>query len=213
MDFHVTHQQKHSQGELLLRSFFGFIYIIIPHGILLMLLGIGAFFHKIISFLSCLFTGKFPKSSFDYLVKYDRYNMRVSLRMMNLLDGYPTFGLNGADDKFTLDFPYPEKVSQGKVLLRMFLGFFMIIPHAFILYFRMIGVMFINIAAWFSILFSGKYPEGMFNFVVETLRWQTRVNAYFSLFTDTYPPFSGKVLPGENTNVKQDKANIAGIID
>ena len=49
-----------------------------------------------------------------------------------------------------------------------------------------------TLIAWFAILFTGKYPRGMFDFVVGLFRWQMRVNAYLLLLTDAYPPFNGK---------------------
>ncbi len=67
---------------------------------------------------------------------------------------------------------------------------FLAIPHIFILVFLGISVVFVTIIAWFAILFTGKYPAGMHEFVVGVLRWSLRVNAYaFLLITDEYPPF------------------------
>jgi hypothetical protein len=213
MNFAIHRQEKYSQGQLLLRTFFGYFYILIPHGIVLQILGIWTQLSSFIAFLSCLFTGKYPKGIFNWQVRYMRWSMRVQTRIMNMRDGYPKFGMDAEDNGFVLDFTYPEKVNQGKVLLRLFLGFFMAIPHIFILYFRIIGVMFIMLAAWFSILFTAKYPEGMFRFVEETMRWMLRVQAYFGLFTDTYPPFTGKVLPGENENIGNARSGVEGVID
>ena len=92
-----------------------------------------------------------------------------------------------------LNLTYPEKLSRGILLLRTFLGYFyVIIPHAFCLLFRMIGMYFVVILAWWIVLFTGKYPKGMHDFVVGTLRWSTRVNVYMLFLTDQYPAFSGK---------------------
>ena len=89
--------------------------------------------------------------------------------------------------------PYPAELSRGTLLLKTFFGWFYVgIPHAIIGMFYGIAAMFITFIAWFAILFTGKYPEGMYNFVVGMFRWQTRVNAYMFLLTDEYPGFSGE---------------------
>ena len=67
------------------------------------------------------------------------------------------------------------------------------IPHMFCIIFYTIAVMFVSIYVWFAILFTGKYPEGAFEFIKGLTRWQLRVNAYWMLYmTDKYPPFTGK---------------------
>jgi hypothetical protein len=65
------------------------------------------------------------------------------------------------------------------------------IPHVIVLFFLWMAVMVVTFIAWFAILFTGRYPQGMFDFVVGVLRWGLRVQAYTSLLTtDEYPPFS-----------------------
>ena len=199
MKFNVVHQESYSRGELLLRFFFGFIYIMIPHGIVQAVLGIGLVFIRIITFWTIMFTGKFPRNWFDYNVRLMRYQLRVSARNMNLADGYPAFGLSGTDTQTTFDVTYQEEVSRGSVLLRALFGVYMIIPHAFVLIFRLIGVMFCNLLGFWAILLTGKYPKGMFDFVVATFRWNARIGCYLAYLTHTYPPFTGEVLPGEET--------------
>lgn len=82
----------------------------------------------------------------------------------------------------------PE-LSRGLWLVKWLL----VIPHLIVLAFLWIGFVFASIAAFFAILFTGRYPRGMFDFVTGTGRWVTRVNAYYSwLMTDRYPPFSLK---------------------
>ena len=68
---------------------------------------------------------------------------------------------------------------------------FLAIPHYFVLIFLWIAAFFVVIIAWFAILFTGRYPRGMFGFVEGVLRWSVRVTAYaIVLYTDDYPPFS-----------------------
>jgi hypothetical protein len=90
-----------------------------------------------------------------------------------------------------LDIEYPETSNRVSVLLRAMFGiWYVLIPHAFLLFFLQIGVMFVRMIAFWAVLFTGKYPEGMHNYMVGVLRWNIRVNAFMSYLTDTYPPFS-----------------------
>lgn len=87
-----------------------------------------------------------------------------------------------------LDFAYPdaERLQRGMPLVKLLLA----IPHHIVLFFLYIGVFLAVIGAWFAILFTGRYPRGIFKFVEGTLRWHNRVVGYaFTLVTDDYPPF------------------------
>ncbi|CAG5085432.1 DUF4389 domain-containing protein [Parvicella tangerina] len=211
MHFKISHQEKYSQGELILRTLFGWIYIAIPHMFLMYFLAIGLMVVRFITFWAILFTGKWPKGMFDYQVKFQRYQLRVNARLLNLADGYPAFGLNGTDTNTDFNIAYPEEVSRGRLIVRTLFGAFLIIPHIFILYFRFIGMFIVNFLAFFAILFTGKYPKGMFNFVVGTIRWATRVGCYLMFYTDDYPPFTGKELPeesGQEGSMKDSDPNL-----
>ena len=191
--FDVVHQDNYSRGELLLRTLFGQIYILIPHGFLLFFMGIGSFVLSVISWWAVLFTGQYPRTFFDYQVNLLRWRMRVSARILNLADGYPPFGMDATDPKLVLHIVYPAKLDQGLLLLRLFFqAIYVYIPHGFCLFFRAIAMMFVAFFAWWAVLFTGKYPKGMHDFVVGTLRWGIRVNMYVAFLTDKYPPFSGK---------------------
>jgi hypothetical protein len=191
--FDIFHQESFSRGQLLLRSFFGFFYIIIPHAFLLAIIGIAAMFLRFIAWWAVLFTAKYPKSFFDFQLGLLKWSTRVNARMLNLADGYPAFGTNGVDDKTNVHVAYPETLSRGLLLLRLFLGaFYVYIPHGICLFFRAIATYFVVFIAWWAVLITGKYPKGMHDFVVGTLRWATRLNIYMSFMTDKYPPFSGK---------------------
>jgi hypothetical protein len=94
--------------------------------------------------------------------------------------------------KFTVD--YPEKLSRGKLLLKTFFGWLYVgIPHGFLLFFYGIAVAVVLFIAWWAILFTGKFPKKMFDFVIGYIRWGLRVGAYLGYwFTDQYPPFNGE---------------------
>jgi len=86
----------------------------------------------------------------------------------------------------TFEVEYPA--SQGR--LGVFFRFILVIPHIIILYLLWIVLFATTIIAWFGILITGNYPEGLWRFAVGVLRWGARVGAYYSLLTDRYPPFS-----------------------
>ena len=193
MKLTIVHQESYSRGELLLRTFFGFLYIAIPHGFLLFFLGIWGLILMLIAFFVVLFTGNYPRNFFEYQVELMRWNLRVQSRIMNLSDGYPPFGLKATDSAIELEIPYPEKLGRLLLIVRVLFGWIYIyIPHGFLLFFRAIATCFVIFIAWWAVLFTGKYPQGMHNFVVGLIRWSTRVSVYTCFMSDTYPPFSGK---------------------
>jgi hypothetical protein len=191
--FEIIHQQRYSRGELLLRTFLGQLYMVIPHLFLLFFMMIASAVLGFIAWWAVLFTGKYPRSFFDFQVNVLRWNTRLQARVLNLADGYPAFGMSAGDEKIILHIAYPENLSRVLLLVRLLFQFlYVIIPHGFMLFFRFIGSAFAIFIAWWAVLITGEYPKGIHAFVVGTLRWATRVNIYLSFLTDKYPPFSGK---------------------
>lgn len=192
MQLKIQHQERYSRGRLILRTIFGYFYIYIPH---LFLLSIFGFFSSILSFLTfwaILFTGRFPHYFFSYQIRYLNWQLRLFATEFNMVDVYPAFGLNGKSDVVSLELEYTEQVSRGSLLLRFFLGFFyVLIPHAFLLLFRMIASFVVTLFAWWSVLFTGKYPEVFHRFNLRTFRWIYRINLYLGYFTSEYPKFFG----------------------
>jgi hypothetical protein len=91
----------------------------------------------------------------------------------------------------TYQVEHPEKLSRGLLLLRIFFGWLYVgIPHGIVLWFYAIAVGFVQFISFFTVLFAGKYPIGMFNFVVGFMRWSNRVSIYMAWMRDEYPPFS-----------------------
>jgi hypothetical protein len=194
----IQHQSAYSRGELLLRTFLGWLYIYIPHGFLFLFAGIWGIFLQFAAFWVILFTGTYPESIFQYLVKLLKWNLRVNARAYNLADGYPAFGIDGADDRTDLTIPYPENVSRGLTLLRLFFGILYVgIPHGAVLIFRGMYTGILMFLAWWSVLINGTYPKKFHGWSVGLIRWQMRVSLYLMFMTDTYPPFTGDELPGE----------------
>lgn len=197
MRIYINYQDSYSRGELLLRTFFGIFYIQIPHIFVLYFLLIGAMFVNFIAFWAILFTGKYPRGMWNYMLNLQRWVLRLNARTNNLADGYPAFGLKSQDSNSGIELEYPESLSRGMLIVRLLFGFFYIlIPHAVCLLFLQIAAIFVRIIAWWAVLITGKYPKGMHDFMVGVIRWAIRVNLYYYNLTDTYPPFS----LSENTN-------------
>jgi Domain of unknown function (DUF4389) len=196
MKFDIAQQESFSRSELLLRTFFGWLYITVPHTLVLFFVGIWSSILHFISWWVILFTGRYPASFFEFHVKMIAWHMRLNACTWNLFDGYPAIGTGGSHPAVALDVPYPQSLSRAKLLLRAFFGLIYVsIPHGFCLYFRLLATGVLNFLSWWCILFSGRIPENWFQFNVGTLRWMVRLNLYMANMTDDYPPFSGKPTP------------------
>jgi hypothetical protein len=193
LKFSIEYPEKLSRGILFLRLFFGFLYVGIPHGVVLFFLFIGLCVVNFIAFWVILFTGKVPKGMFDYVIGVYRWCMRVAAYLMYMTDKYPAFSLKPIEnDPVVYELEYPEKLSRGKLILKVLLGWiYVMIPHYFCLVFVGIAAEVLGFLAWWAILFTGKYPEGWFHFVEGYYRWSARVGLYF-YYCDVYPPFSTK---------------------
>lgn len=191
MTFEIKHAEQLSRGELLLRSLFGWIYIVAPHVFVLFFVGLWGMILGFISFWVILFTGRYPQSFFEFQVGLIRWQTRLNARLYNMADGYPAFGITATDDATKVEIPYPETLSRGLLLLKTFFGvIYVLIPHGFVLFFLTIGVYVCLFIGWWAILFTGKLPAGIHNFLTGFLRWNLRVGLYMQNMTDTYPPFS-----------------------
>jgi hypothetical protein len=98
--------------------------------------------------------------------------------------GQPPQGAGGYPVK--VNFEYPQKLSRLLIFVKGLLA----IPHFIVLFVLGICAYFVTVIAWFAILFTGRYPRGLFDFTSGLIRWQTRVSSYLYLLTDAYPPFS-----------------------
>lgn len=202
MKLSIQHQESYSRGELLLRTLFGWLYILIPHMFILIFVSLWGMVLQFVAFWVILFTGRYPESMFEFQVGLLKWDLRLNARIYNVSDGYPAFGVKSTDEYTDLEIPYPEKVSRGLTLLRFLFGlFFVALPHGFILMFRAWFVGILAFLAWWVVLFTAKYPDFIFDWVVGQIRWQYRVNLYLMYMTDTYPPFTGDELPDEDTGV------------
>jgi hypothetical protein len=206
MKLTINYQEQYSRVDLLLRTLFGWLYILLPHAFLLLFLGLWGLILQFIAFWAILFTGRYPQSFFEFQVALLKWDTRLNARMWNLSDGYPAFGIKGTDEYTDFQMAYPENLSRGLALVKMlFGGIYVLLPHGFVLYFRTLASLVLSFLAFWAVLFTGKFPEKWHAFIVGTLRWNYRVKLYLGFMTDTYPPFTGKELSDEPPF--EDRAN------
>ncbi len=193
MKLTITHQDSYSRGELLLRTIFGGIYIVIPHMFIMIFVNIWTGIVNFISWWAILFTGKYPKSMFEFMVRYLNWYMRLNATLMNMVDGYPAIGPGGTSEKVKLEVEYPASLSRGKLLLKTIFGMiFIVIPHGVCLGARMYAGQFLSFLAWWAILFTGKHPADFHAFNVGSLRWMVKLTLYTANMSDEYPPLIAK---------------------
>jgi hypothetical protein len=136
--------------------------------------------------LMILFREKYPRWWFDWNLQLLRFQSRVAVFFALLDDRYPS---TDEQQSVTLELPYPD-VKQDLNRWLPLVKWFLAIPHYVVLVFLWIGALIAVIIAWFAILFTGRYPRGLFDYVVGVFRWTNRVIGYaFVLVTDRYPPF------------------------
>ncbi len=137
--------------------------------------------------LMLLFRKKYPRWWFDWNLALVKFGTRVEAYLALLTDEYPS---TDEDQAVHIEIPYPDAskdLKSGMPLVKWFLA----IPHYIVLFFLGIAAIVSIVIAWFVILFTGRYPKGLFDFVVGVFRWCLRVAAYaFLLTTDRYPPFA-----------------------
>jgi hypothetical protein len=198
----LTYSVDYPEGELnRLTSFFRF-FMLIPIGIVLATVNhyaVGGWDNQASTyvgaggilvagpFLMILFVGKYPRWWFDWNRELLRFVNRVSIYGALLRDEYPS---TDEQQALHLEIAYPNvesDLSRGMPIVKWLLA----IPHYIVLFFLYIAAVICVIIAWFAILFTGRYPRSLFDFVVGVHRWANRVAAYaFLLVTDKYPPFS-----------------------
>ncbi|HUZ38094.1 MAG TPA: DUF4389 domain-containing protein [Streptosporangiaceae bacterium] len=136
--------------------------------------------------LMILFRQKYPRWWFDWNLELQRFTNRVVAYLALMDDRYPS---TDEQQSVHLDYAYPDAehdLNRWLPLVKWLLA----IPHYIVLFFLDIAVVLVVIVTWFTILFTGRYSRGAFDFVEGVIRWHNRVIAYaFTLVTDRYPPF------------------------
>jgi hypothetical protein len=137
--------------------------------------------------LLILFRQKYPRWWFEFALEFTRFSTRVGSYLALLTDRYPST-TDAQSVHLEIDYPDVEQdLNRWLPLVKWLLA----IPHYFVLVFLIVGAILSVFIAWIAILFTGKYPRALFDFVVGVGRWTLRVQAYAQLLvTDEYPPFS-----------------------
>ena len=179
--------------------------LLIPHFVVLFFLWIAFVVVSVIAFFAILFTGRYPRGLFDFNVGVLRWTWRVGFYGYSALgtDQYPPFTLKDVPDyPARLEVEYPESLSRGLVLVKWWL---LALPHYLVIAAFVGGastttgsdrawsggglVGLLVLFAGVVLLFTGRYPKSLYDFVLGMNRWVFRVAAYSSLMTDRYPPF------------------------
>lgn len=164
----------------------------LPHILILGVLGTVSQIVSIISWLAILFTGKLPAGLAQVQAMYLRYSLRTNAYIGFLIDQYPPFAFDAVNED---QGGHPASLSvspalEGRNRLTCFFRIILMIPA--LIFAIIIGIIAVicSILGFFAVLFTGRWPEGLRNFVVANLRISARYGAYASFLTDQYPPFS-----------------------
>jgi Domain of unknown function (DUF4389) len=165
----------------------------IPHFVILYGLRVFSEVVGLVSWFVILFTGKLPESFANVQAMYTRYELRTYTFSGFLREEYPPFAFTltpsdpGEDPRVRVDFrPQLTERNRLTVAFRIIL----IIPHFIVLAALAIAASVVGLIAFFAVLFTGRWPAGMRDFVLRVARWYLRVQAYWFLLTDEYPPFA-----------------------
>jgi hypothetical protein len=163
----------------------------IPHHIVLYFLTIALEVVWFISFFTVLFTKQIPEGLFRFQVMVLRYQQRYYTYLLFMREPYPPFDFTMTEidpgiDPAQLSIERPEVLNRWLPLVKWLLA----IPHYIVLAVYAIGGFFVMIAAFFVVLFTGRFPLGMRNYIVRVQRYTVRLQAYIMFLRDEYPSFA-----------------------
>jgi hypothetical protein len=179
--FDVQYPETLSRGLIFVKWL-----LVIPHAIIAYLLSSIVGILAIIGWFAVLFTGRYPRSMHEFSTGALRWQANVFAYVALLRDEYPPFSFDRGIYPLALEIPVPERQSRWRLFFRPFA----IIPNYIVFQFVLLAWFFTTFMSWFAILFTGRYPRGLFQFSVGVMRWWARQNAYGSVLRDEYPPYS-----------------------
>ena len=170
-------------------GFFVKLIILIPHFIVLYVLGIVSALAHLIIWIPVLFTGRYPDWGFSLTAGVVRWYQRLILYLYGLSDNYPAFAMEAPGDVVV---PRPESSSRfwAIPIIGIFVKFIILIPHFIVLYVLGFVVALCQLVIWIPVLFTGEYPSWAYQLVSGYVLWYTRVYSYLLGLIDAYPPFS-----------------------
>ena len=181
----VTYHQTPAVDRNRLTVFFRLI-MIIPHAIVAMFYGIGAFVVVFFAWFAIVFTGRYPEGMYNFVAGYVRFAMRLNGYLFLVTDEFPPFD-GGEHPEYPIQVhipPPPESLSRLTTALRIFL----LIPVYILYYVFSIWIQVVAIAIWFVAVFTGKTSEGLINAINFPMAFTARAYAYWLLLTDGFPP-------------------------
>jgi hypothetical protein len=170
-------QQRHSRGTVAIRAI-----LVIPHLVVLGVLGIGAAVVAFIGWWAALFTGQLPGFAADFLSGYLQWQTRVYAYLYLLTDVYPPFALGDAEYPIRLAVR-PGRLNRLAVLFR----FILVIPAGIVLVLVSYGALIVSFVTWLIVLITGSMPQPLYQAVAATVRFQARTTGYELLLTSDYP--------------------------
>jgi hypothetical protein len=163
--------------------------ILIPHFIILYVVGIVVGVSQLVIWIWVLFGGRYPDWAFGLNAGYVRWVIRIAMYVYGLTDAYPAFSLDAPGDVFIAR-PQSSSRFWAIPIIGVVVKYIVLIPHLIVLYALSIAVSACQLVIWIWVLFGGIHPAWAFTLVGGTVLWTARVYAYGLGLTDRYPPFS-----------------------
>lgn len=194
----VDYPERQSRWKGLLR-----VFLVIPLFIFLNLLGGGM---ALAIWAAILVRGRIPRWLFDFQVAYNRWQVRFGSYFLLLTDQYPPFE---GDYPIRYEVRYPERLSRWKLI---FWKGITSVPHFIVLALLALTLLAVVPIGWFALLFAGRFPRGLHQYVAGVLRWGVRVDAYFFSLTDDFPPFSLAADAGPGGRDSYVVSSVVGVL-
>ncbi len=164
--------------------------LVIPMEAWLGIIQLGLVVAGLVGWFAILFTGRLPESLGNFIMGYLRYQLRVSAYYYGLADRYPGFSVPaGYIDPGDLQSVLYSARPVARNRLTVFFRGILVLPQIVVWYILGIAAAVVAVIAWFAVLFTGRWPQGLRNFFIGYLRWTSRLLAYMFLVVDQYPPF------------------------
>ena len=158
--------------------------VLLPHFFVLIFLFLAVLIIWPISWFAILILGRYPRGMWEFVRNTLAWGANVNVWATGLRDGYPPFS-GTAPYPVQFELAYPERLSR----LLIFVKWLIVIPSVFVYWFVALVAVVAMYLGWIAALFIGRFPRGLFDFVVGSQRWGNRIAVYMLYLTDAYPPF------------------------
>ena len=196
-DYPVRFEADYPESPSRLLALLGVIFwikavLLVPHLVILAVLGILSLIAFYVGYWAVLITGSYPRVLFDFVAGVQRWSTRMDSWLYGWADSYPPFSLDEADYPARFEVDYPESSSRPLAILGVifFIKSILLVPHMIIVSLLGIASSAAAYIGYWAVLITGSYPRGLFNFVSGVQRWSYRMNAWLVGLADRYPPFS-----------------------